>query len=90
MEYVGLKPETLGNIKKTYFSVFDRKLRLLDIYRQKQTKTLIYIHIIYKQTQTCKKIIKKIIIIKTIATVSSLIGKVILKWYADVCFSWAW
>ena len=60
MEYGGSEPQTLGNIKKAYFSVFDNKLRLMDIYRQKQTKTLTYICIIYKQTQTCKKtIIKK-------------------------------
>ena len=59
MEYGGLEPETLGNIKKAYFSVFDSKLRLLDIYKQKQKKTLIYIRIIYKQTQTCKKNINK-------------------------------
>ena len=56
MEYGGFEPETLGNIKKSYFSVSDSKLRLLDIYRRKQTKTLIYISIIYKQTQTYKKI----------------------------------
>ena len=55
MEYGGFELETLGNIKKAYFSVFDNKLRLLDIYRQKQTKTFIYINKIYKQTQTCKK-----------------------------------
>ena len=61
MEYGGFDPETLDNIKKAYFSVFDSKLRLLDII---QTKTdtnidLHMYHLPYKQTQMCKKIIIK-------------------------------
>ena len=41
LEYGDFEPESAGNIEKVYFSVFDNKLRLQDIYRRKRKKTLI-------------------------------------------------